>query len=58
MKWGDYHTNLDKLMSNRTKSHQSSTGVARSGTVMLAVLLRRARCGHATGGPLSGASCL
>lgn len=33
-------------MSNRTKSHQSSTGVARSGTALLAGLMRCARCGH------------
>jgi len=46
IKWEEYQANLDKLMSNRTKSHQSSSGAARSGTALLAGLLRCARCGH------------
>lgn len=46
IQWEDYRSNLDKLMSNRTKSHQSSTGAARSGTALLAGLMRCARCGH------------
>lgn len=46
IKWEDYQSNLDKLVSNRTKSHQSSTGAARSGSALLAGLFRCARCGH------------
>jgi len=46
IKWEDYQSNLDKLVSNQTKSHQSSTGAARSGSALLAGLLRCARCGH------------
>ena len=46
IKWEDYQSNLDKLVSNRTKTHQSSTGAARSGSALLAGLLRCARCGH------------
>lgn len=44
--WEEDQTNLGKLMSNRTKSHQSSTGAARNGNALLAGLLRCARCGH------------
>ena len=46
IKWEDYQANLDKLVSNQTKSHQSSTGAARRGTALLAGLFRCARCGH------------
>ena len=46
IKWEDYQSNLDKLVSNRTKTHQSSTGAARRGSALLAGLLRCARCGH------------
>ncbi len=46
IKWDDYQSNLDQLVSNRTKSHQSSTGAARSGSALLAGLFRCARCGH------------
>lgn len=46
IKWEDYQSNIDKLVSNRTKSHQSSTGTARSGSALLAGLFRCARCGH------------
>jgi DNA invertase Pin-like site-specific DNA recombinase len=46
IKWEDYLSNLSKLVSNRTKSHQSSTGAARSGSALLAGLFRCARCGH------------
>jgi hypothetical protein len=46
IKWEDYQSNLDKLVSNRTKSHQYSTGAARSGNALLAGLFRCARCGH------------
>lgn len=46
IKWEDYQSNLDKLVSNRTKSHQSSTGAARGGSALLAGLFRCARCGH------------
>ena len=46
IKWEDYQSNLDKLVSNRTKTHQSSTGAARSGSALPAGLLRCARCGH------------
>lgn len=46
IKWDDYQSNLDKLVSNRTRSHQSSTGAARSGSALLAGLFRCARCGH------------
>jgi hypothetical protein len=38
--------NVETLASNRTKSHQTSTGVARRGNALLAGLLRCARCGH------------
>ena len=44
--WENYQSNLDKLVSNRTKSHQSSTGAARGGSALLAGLFRCARCGH------------
>lgn len=44
--WEDYQSNLQKLVSNRTKSHQSSTGAARGGSALLAGLFRCARCGH------------
>jgi hypothetical protein len=33
-------------VSNRTKSHQTSTGAARSGSALLAGLFRCAHCGH------------
>ena len=46
IKWEDYQSNMDKLVSNRTKSHQSSTGAARGGSALLAGLFRCARCGH------------
>lgn len=46
IQWEDYQTNLNKLVSNRTKTHQSSTGAARSGSALLAGLLRCASCGH------------
>jgi DNA invertase Pin-like site-specific DNA recombinase len=46
IKWEDYQSNLDKLVANRTKSHQSSTGAARGGNALLAGLFRCARCGH------------
>lgn len=45
LKWEDYQSNLGKLVSNRTKSHQSSTGAARGGSALLAGLLRCGRCG-------------
>ena len=44
--WENYQSNLDKLVSNRTQSHQSSTGAARGGSALLAGLFRCARCGH------------
>lgn len=46
IKWEDYQSNLSKLVSNRTKSHQASAGAARGGSALLAGLLRCARCGH------------
>jgi DNA invertase Pin-like site-specific DNA recombinase len=46
IQWQDYQSNLDNLVSNRTKSHQSSTGAARGGSALLAGLFRCARCGH------------
>jgi DNA invertase Pin-like site-specific DNA recombinase len=46
IKWEDYQSNMDKLVSNRTKSHQSSTGAARGGSALLAGLFRCGRCGH------------
>jgi DNA invertase Pin-like site-specific DNA recombinase len=46
IEWEDYQSNLEKLVSNRTKSHQSSTGAARGGSALLAGLFRCARCGH------------
>lgn len=46
IKWEDYQSNLDKLVSNRTKSHQCGTGAARGGSALLAGLFRCARCGH------------
>ena len=46
IKWEEYQSNMDKLASNRTKSHQSGTGAARSGSALLAGLFRCARCGH------------
>lgn len=44
--WEDYQSNLDKLVANRTKSHQSSSGAARGGSALLARLFRCAHCGH------------
>ena len=44
--WDQYMKNVGTLASNRTKSHQTSTGVARSGNALLAGLLRCAKCGH------------
>lgn len=44
--WQDYQSNLEKLVANRTKSHQSSTGAARNGSALLAGLFRCGRCGH------------
>jgi DNA invertase Pin-like site-specific DNA recombinase len=44
--WEEYLSNLDKLVSNRTKTHQTSTGAARSGSALLAGLFRCGRCGH------------
>ena len=44
--WDQYMDNLRTLESNRTKTHQTSTGVARNGSALLAGLLRCARCGH------------
>ncbi len=46
IRWEDYQSNLSKLVSNRSKSHQTSSGAARSGSALLAGLLRCARCGH------------
>jgi DNA invertase Pin-like site-specific DNA recombinase len=46
IRWEDYQSNLGKLVSNRTKSHQTSTGAARSGSALLAGLFRCAHCGH------------
>lgn len=44
--WDQYMDNVRRLASNRTKSHQTSTGAARQGSALLAGLLRCARCGH------------
>ena len=44
--WDQYMTNRRKLESNRTTTHQTSTGAARKGKALLAGLLRCARCGH------------
>ncbi len=44
--WEAYQSNVKNLVSNRTKSHQSSTGAARGGSALLAGLFRCARCGH------------
>lgn len=44
--WENYQSNLDKLVANRTKSHQSSSGAARGGSALLAGLFRCAHCGH------------
>ena len=46
IKWEDYQSNLSKLVSNRTQSHQTRTGAARCGSALLAGLFRCARCGH------------
>jgi DNA invertase Pin-like site-specific DNA recombinase len=44
--WDQYMDNVRRLASNRTKSHQSSSGAPRNGSALLAGLLRCARCGH------------
>lgn len=44
--WDRYMENVGTLASNRTKSHQTGTGVARGGNALLAGILRCARCGH------------
>ena len=46
IQWEDYQANLHKLVSNQTKTHQTSRGAARSGNALLAGLFRCARCGH------------
>lgn len=44
--WEDYLENLRRLVSNRTKSHQTGSGAARGGSALLAGLLRCGRCGQ------------
>ncbi len=44
--WDQYMSNRRTLESNRTKSHQTSSGAARKGKALLAGLLRCMRCGH------------
>ena len=44
--WDQYMKNQETLASNRTKSHQVSSGAPRKGGALLAGLLRCARCGH------------
>lgn len=44
--WEEYLENLHKLVSNRTKSHQTGSGAARKGCALLAGLLRCGHCGH------------
>jgi DNA invertase Pin-like site-specific DNA recombinase len=44
--WEEYLENLRRLVSNRTKSHQTASGAARQGGALLAGLLRCARCGQ------------
>jgi DNA invertase Pin-like site-specific DNA recombinase len=44
--WEQYLENQRILKSNRTKSHNVSSGAARKGSALLSGLLRCARCGH------------
>jgi DNA invertase Pin-like site-specific DNA recombinase len=44
--WDRYMENRRILTSNRTKSHPTSTGAPKSGSALLAGLLRCAHCGH------------
>jgi len=44
--WERYLENQRMLTSNRTKAHQISCGAAKTGSALLAGLLRCARCGH------------
>ena len=46
IRWEDYQSNRRKLVSNQTKTHQTSSGAARSGNALLAGLFRCGRCGH------------
>ena len=44
--WEQYLENQRILKSNRTKSHDVSSGAAKKGSALLSGLLRCARCGH------------